>query len=92
MSDGAISKVDLAAAHDGAAELVVTLRFDNGGEQRVALDTHAADYLMRSCGVENAADLVGRGWRPVRDALAASSNRFAPSPTKSNENEGTADV
>ena len=76
MSDGAISRVDLAAAHDGVAELVVTLRFDNGGEQRVALDEFAADHLMRSCGAEDAADLVGRGWQPVRDALEASSNRF----------------
>jgi hypothetical protein len=77
VSDGAISGVDLAAAHDGVAELVVTLRFDNGGEQRVALDAYAADHLMRACGVDDAAELVGLGWLPVRDALAASSNRFA---------------
>lgn len=79
MNGAVITGVDLAAAHDGAAELVVTLRFDNGGEQRIALDAYATDHLMRTCEAASADDLVGQGWRPVRDALEAASNRFAPS-------------
>jgi hypothetical protein len=77
MSGALISEVSLGAAHDGVAELVVTLRFDNGGETRVALDRHAADHLYTACGVRDSSALVGQGWERVRDALAASSNRFA---------------
>jgi hypothetical protein len=81
MSGAVISQVRLGAAHDGVAELVVTLRYDNGGETLVALDRHAADHLYAACGVsrsEAAAEaFIGQGWECVRDALAASSNRFA---------------
>ena len=38
MSGAVISRVQLAAAHDGEAEMVVTLRFENGGESLVPLD------------------------------------------------------
>ena len=77
MSDVTISEVQLAAAHDGAAELVVTLSFDNGGLTRVALDEYAASHLMTACGASSAADLVGKDWRHVRDALDAASHRYS---------------
>ena len=76
MSGAVISRVQLAAAHDGEAELVVTLRFENGGESLVPLDEHAVRVLMESCGANDPDDLVGKGWGLVRDALEASSNRF----------------
>lgn len=76
MSGAVISRVQLAAAHDGEAELMVTLRFENGGESPVSLDEHAVRVLMESCGVEHPDQLVGKGWGHVRDALEASSNRF----------------
>jgi hypothetical protein len=77
MSGAVISGVQLGAAHDGVAELVVTLRFDNGGESLVALDPHAADHLFAACGARNTDGLIGQSWERVRDALAASSNRFS---------------
>lgn len=76
MSGAVISRVDLGAAHDGVAEMVVTLRFENGGETQVALDSHAVHHLMTACGIQEAQALVGQGWAQVRDALEASSNRF----------------
>ncbi len=74
-----ISRVRLGASHDGAAELVLTLRFDGGGETRVALGEDAAGRLMTACGANDADALVGQGWERVRDALQTSSNRFAES-------------
>lgn len=77
MSEVTISNVQLAAAHDGAAELLVTLTFDNGGLTQVALDEFATNHLMTACGASCAADLVGKDWRHVRDALDASSHRYS---------------
>lgn len=76
MSGAAITSVRLAAAHDGDAELVVTLRFENGGETQVTLDHYAASHLMDACGAAAPEALVGQGWERVRNALEASSNRF----------------
>ncbi len=79
MSGAVISEVRLGASHDGAAELVVTLRFDGGGETQVALGEDAAGRLMSACDASDAHALLGQGWERVRDALQTSSNRFAAS-------------
>ncbi|MCP5180458.1 MAG: hypothetical protein H6993_01420 [Pseudomonadales bacterium] len=66
----------LAAAHDGVAELVVTLRHGNGACTDVSLDHVASTALLAACGVQHPDDLVGHGWEKVRDALAVSWNRY----------------
>jgi hypothetical protein len=76
VSAAVISHVGVAAAHDGTAELVVTLRHGNGGTSQVTLDEIAADALLRACDARTADDLIGQGWEKVRDALAVSWNRF----------------
>lgn len=76
MSEAVIRNVRLGAAHDGDAELVVTLAFENGGLTDVTLDHFAASHLMDACAVSRPEALVGQGWRHVRDALTASSNRY----------------
>ena len=77
MSGAVISRVQMGVAHDGDAEIVLTLRYDNGGETLVALDPHAAGHLMTACGAAHPDALLGQGWERVRDALEASSNRYA---------------
>ena len=77
MSGAVISRVQMGAAHDGDAEIVLTLRYDNGGETLVALDPHAAGHLMTACGAAHPDALLGQGWERVRDALEASANRYA---------------
>ena len=77
MTGPVISRVRLRAAHDGVAEMVLTLTYENGGESMVGLDEFAAEHLMTACAAKDADDLVGQGWEKVRDALEASSNRFA---------------
>ena len=77
MSQATISHVQIAAAHDGEAELVVTLSFGNGGQSFVALDEYAASTLLASCAAESADGLIGASWEKVRAALVASSGRYA---------------
>ncbi len=80
MSEAVISAVRIAAAHDGEAELLVTLAFANGGTSQVALDEYAARTLLDTCKGTGPDDLVGVGWEHVRDALIASSKRYSASP------------
>ncbi|MEQ9505777.1 MAG: hypothetical protein RLO80_05865 [Hyphomonas sp.] len=77
MSSATISQVRIAAAHDGEAELIVTLKHENGGESLVALDEFAAQTLMTNCAANTGDELIGTGWEQVRDALVASSDRYS---------------
>lgn len=77
MAGATISAVRIVAAHDGAAELCLTLSFGNGGQSLVTLDDHAARALLTACNATTADALIGVGWAPVRDALIAASGRFA---------------
>jgi hypothetical protein len=77
MSVALISAVRIAAGHDGAAELVVTLRHANGGVSDVTLDELAAAALLQGCGAHSMDDLIGLGWEKVQQALAVSWNRYA---------------
>ena len=77
MAGATISDVHVVAAHDGDAELRITLRFGNGGQSLVTLDEYAVRSLLASAGAQTADQLVGVGWDKVRDALIASSSRFA---------------
>ena len=77
MTAAKIKDVRIAAAHQGIAELIVTVEYDNGGVSEIALDQIASGALMRSCHAESAEDLIGQSWELVRDALQVSYNRFA---------------
>ena len=63
--DAVIIGSEIAPGHDGRAELVVQLRFGNGGIGRVTLDTDAGLRLMRNCGVNDTAALIGHSWRRI---------------------------
>lgn len=76
--EATIAQVRVAAAHEGVAELIVTLRHHNGGLSDVAMDRIAVDALMHRCDARVSDDLIGVGWSHVRDALAVSWNRFNP--------------
>ena len=71
-----IAKVRVAAAHEGAAELIVTVAFEGGGNSEVALDRHASDALLRGCEAGALDELIGQSWQQVRDALSVSYNRY----------------
>ena len=77
MSLAVISAVQIAAAHDGDAELLVTLTYENGGTTLITLDEFAVRALFDACGTSVPEDLIGASWEHVRDALIASSQRYA---------------
>ncbi|MFK7916357.1 MAG: hypothetical protein AB8B93_20760 [Pseudomonadales bacterium] len=72
----AITKVRMAAAHEGLAEMIVTVGYDSGGHTDVALDRHASEALLELCSAANPDQLIGQNWQHVRDALSKSYNRF----------------
>lgn len=86
MSSATVSQVQIAAAHDGDAELIVTLSFENGGRSLVSLDEFAARALLAACAADSAEGLIGANWEQVRDALVASSGRYAE--TQNTEHPG----
>lgn len=58
MAGATISEVRIAAAHDGEAELIVTLTFANGGQSLVTLDEFAARSLLASTNASTSDQLI----------------------------------
>ncbi len=77
MSGAIIDDVEVTAAHDGVAELKLTLRHANGGVSPITLDEIATGALMKACDTDNPAGLIGQSWEKVRDALNHSWNRYS---------------
>ena len=65
MTLAVILATDIAAGHDGEADLVITVRYENGVVGAVTLDSDSAFEVMQSCGAASSADLVGRPWRDI---------------------------
>ena len=76
MSAAVIKDARIAAAHEGIAELVVSIEYENGGTTEVALDQMATSALMDSCKASSIEDIKGQSWDKVRDALQVSYNRY----------------
>jgi hypothetical protein len=56
---------ELAAGHDGQAEMVLRIRYPNGVVGSVLLDAAAGYALMRNCNIESLDGLAGQSWRKV---------------------------
>jgi hypothetical protein len=61
--EAVIAGAEIGAGHDGAAELVVRVRYPGGAEGAIALDAHAGFKLMQNCGAADLAGLAGQPWR-----------------------------
>jgi hypothetical protein len=60
--DAVIESAELAAGHDGRAELVLHLRYPNGARAELRLDEEAAALALDAAGVTQLGDLTGRPW------------------------------
>jgi hypothetical protein len=60
----------VAPGHDGEAQLVVRVRYENGALGSVTLDESCARKLMEDCTANSAADLCGQPWQRLLDVLA----------------------
>jgi hypothetical protein len=57
-----IESAELAAGHDGRAELVLRLRYPNGASAELRLDEEAAAFALDAAGVTRIEDLIGKPW------------------------------
>jgi hypothetical protein len=57
--------VEIAAGHDGTAEMVLQVRHENGVTAPVVLDQETGFDLLKACGATSACALVGRPWREI---------------------------
>jgi hypothetical protein len=69
-----IAGARVAAAHEGLAELIVIIRYSNGGKSEIPLDGIAAGLLMQSCSATTLEQLNGQSWQKVQAALVESHN------------------
>jgi hypothetical protein len=60
-----IVAAEIAAGHDGQAELVVRVRHENGVVAPVVLDGPTGFRLMAEHGAGDLTGLVGRSWRDL---------------------------
>lgn len=59
----------VVAGHDGQAELVIRVRFDNGATGSVTLNALFAQRLMEDCQVESAEELIGQPCQRLFDLM-----------------------
>ncbi len=76
MANATIKEARVAAAHEGIAELIVSIEYDNGSTTDIPLDQMATSALLKSCDAQTIEDIKGHPWEKVRDALQVSFNRY----------------
>ena len=64
-----IEAAELAAGHDGRAELVLRLRYPNGAHCELRLDEEAVAFALDAAGVTCLDDLTGKPWDILARAL-----------------------
>ncbi|MCC5872553.1 MAG: hypothetical protein JJU22_09170 [Gammaproteobacteria bacterium] len=69
MAEATIERAVVTPGHDGSAELLVTIRYGNGGSGHVSLDAGAAERLFDLCGVTRLEDLAGQPWQHLTHIL-----------------------
>ncbi len=68
-SEAVIVGAELAAGHDGEAELVLRIRYSNGVVGDVLLDAEAGYALMRRCETDNLDGLAGQSWKKILEGV-----------------------
>jgi len=56
---------ELAAGHDGQAEMALRIQYANGVVGSVMLDAETGFALMRNCDVDSLGGLKGQPWRNI---------------------------
>ena len=64
-----IVSAEVSAGHDGAAELTLMLRYENGVTAPVVVDARVGFSLMRNCGATCLDDLKGQSWRHFLEGM-----------------------
>jgi hypothetical protein len=64
-NEAVVIGAEIQAGHDGAAELVVRLRYENGVEGPVVLDPQTGFDLLKAAGAASLDELTGRSWPEI---------------------------
>lgn len=70
-AEAVIAGAGIAAGHDGTAELVLRLRYPNGGEGVVVLEADKGLELMAACGAAHLDELAGHSWRKLLEGTCS---------------------
>jgi len=65
MTEAVVVGAEVVAGHDGAAELLVTVRHENGVTGHTILPADVGFAVMRAAGADNLNDLAGLAWGPI---------------------------
>ena len=68
-SEATIVGAEISAGHDGAAELLISIRYGNGAISQVALDADTAFGVLRAGEAADLAGLIGRSWTDLAKRL-----------------------
>ena len=68
-TEATIVGAEIAGGHDGTAEMVVSIQYENGVVSSVVLDVDTGFSVMKACGAADLAALVGRPWREISKGL-----------------------
>lgn len=68
-SEPVIVDAVVTPGHDGQAQLVVRVAYENGAIGSVTIEARSARKLMEDCGAASAEDLRGQPWRRLLDVL-----------------------
>jgi len=68
-AEAVIVGAEMAAGHDGEAEIAVRIRYPNGVVGVVLLDAAAGYALMRSCDIDSLDGLAGQSWRKILEGV-----------------------
>jgi hypothetical protein len=68
-SEAVVCGAEVAAGHDGRAEVVLALRHANGAESRLRLEADEAFRVLEASGAASFAELVGRPFGTLASAL-----------------------
>jgi len=64
-----IASAAIGPGHDGRAEIVVELRYPNGGRSWLSIGQEAATRVIDAAGVSSLAELAGRPWTALVQGL-----------------------
>jgi hypothetical protein len=68
-TEAVIVGADLAAGHDGQAEMVLRIRYPNGVVGSVLLDAATGYALMKNCDIDSLSGLAGQSWRKILEGV-----------------------
>jgi hypothetical protein len=69
VAEAIIEAAEVAAGHDGRAELVLRVRYPNGASTEVRLDEEAVAFALDAAGVASVDDLTGQPWDILARAI-----------------------